>query len=65
MGDPKEEGWTFISFPRALNVWGNGAAGYRILSEQPNKFRYLMFISEASGHGPVYFREVDVFEKEL
>ena len=63
-GDPKEEGWTFITFPRALNVWGKGAAGYRILSEQPNKFRYLMFISEASGHGPVYFREVDVFEKE-
>ena len=63
-GDPKEEGWTFITFPRALNVWGKGAAGYRILSEQPNKFRYLLFISEASGHGPIYFREVDVFEKE-
>nr|MBC8181090.1 hypothetical protein [candidate division KSB1 bacterium] len=62
--DPKEEDWTFITFPRALNVWGKGAAGYRILSKQPNRFRYLMFISEKSGHGPVYFREVDVFEKE-
>jgi len=63
-GDPKEEGWTFITFPRTLNVWGKGAAGYRILSDQPNRFRYLMFISEDSGHGPVYFREVDIFEKE-
>jgi len=63
-GDPKEEGWSFITFARPLNVWGKGVAGYRILSDQPNRFRYLMFISEASGHGPVYFREVDVFEKE-
>ncbi|MFH1160243.1 MAG: glycoside hydrolase family 38 C-terminal domain-containing protein [bacterium] len=64
LNDPKAGGWSLITFAKPLDLWGGGKAVYRILCEQPNKFRYLMFISEGSGHGPVFFREVDVFERQ-
>jgi hypothetical protein len=31
---------------------------------KPKQYRYLLWVSEDSQHGPFYFREVDVFEKQ-
>jgi alpha-mannosidase len=63
-GDPKAAGWTYIAEFEPLELWGNGKAVYRVNSIKPNRFRYLMWISEDSGYGPYYFREVDLFEKQ-
>jgi len=62
--DPRSAGWKFIAFAAPMDLWGGGKAVYRLLFEHPNRFRYLLFISEGSGHGPAFFREVDVFEKQ-
>jgi len=64
LSDPKSTGWQLIAFARPMELWSGGKAVYRIFLKQPDNYRYLMFISEDSGHGPVFFREVDVFEKQ-
>jgi alpha-mannosidase len=63
-GDPNNAGWSFIAEAEPLEIWGDAKALYRIISLTTNRFRYLMWISEDSGYGPYYFREVDVFEKQ-
>ncbi|NQV01617.1 MAG: alpha-mannosidase, partial [Bacteroidia bacterium] len=63
-GNPAKSNWSFITFIKPIDLWGGGKAMWKIIFEQPNTFRYLLFISEESGHGPVFFREVDVFEKQ-
>lgn len=61
---PSEAGWSFIALARPIDLWGGGKAVYQFLMDSPVRFRYLMFVSESGGHGPVFFREVDVFEKQ-
>ncbi|MEI6434777.1 MAG: glycoside hydrolase family 38 C-terminal domain-containing protein [Bacteroidota bacterium] len=65
-GNPAAAGWKFIAFVQPEDIWGNDKALYKVVTEKNQKlqFRYLMFISEDSPHGPYYFREVDVFEKQ-
>ena len=63
-GNPAKSDWTFVTFAKPIDLWGGGKAAYQILLNPPGNFRYLMFVSEGSGHGPVFFREVDVFEKQ-
>lgn len=65
-GDPKTAGWQFMVYVPALDVWGNNKAVYSVVTEKgkPLKYRYLMWLSEETPHGPFYFREVDVFEKQ-
>jgi alpha-mannosidase len=63
-GDPKATGWTQILAVPWVDVWGNSKALYTILPEKGKAWRYLMWVSENSGHGPFYFREIDVFERQ-
>lgn len=63
-GNPASSGWTFMAEFEPVEIWGNARAGYRVTSTKVNRFRYLMWVSEDSGYGPCYFREVDVFEKQ-
>ena len=63
-GDPAAAGWTYIMSVPPADVWGNSKALYNILPNKGQSWRYLMWISEDSGHGPYYFREVDVFERQ-
>ena len=63
-GDPKASGWTFMTSVPPCDVWGNSKALYTILPNKGKTWRYLMWVSEDSGHGPYYFREIDVFEKQ-
>ena len=63
-GNPSTAGWSLITFVKPMDLWGGGKAVWRILSEQPTTCRYLLFVSDSGGHGPVFFREVDVFEKQ-
>ncbi|MEI7980810.1 MAG: glycoside hydrolase family 38 C-terminal domain-containing protein [Bacteroidota bacterium] len=64
--DPKKAGWNFILLAGPGDMWGNAKALYAIrgFKDKSNRFRYLMWISEDSSHGPYYFREVDIFEKQ-
>jgi hypothetical protein len=64
-GDPKASGWTFLAFEKSLDMWYSGNVVYTVIPDKGKnaKFRYLMWVSEDSWHGPQYFREVDVFEK--
>lgn len=64
VGNPSDAGWSFIVMCKPIDLWGGGKAVCQILMDQPVNYRYLMFISESGGHGPVFFREVDVFEKQ-
>jgi len=63
-GDPKTSGWSFVAEVEPVDIWGNGVICYRVISTKPGNFRYLMWVSEESGYGTHYFREVDVFEKQ-
>ncbi|MCX6304452.1 MAG: alpha-mannosidase [Bacteroidetes bacterium] len=65
-GDPKAAGWSFIAFAPPEDIWGNSKALYTVLPlpEKSKQYRYLLWVSEDSPHGPFYFREVDVFEKQ-
>ncbi len=65
-GDPKAAGWNYIVTATPEDVWNNGKALYTVtpLPGKPVQCRYLMWVSEDSPHGPYYFREVDVFEKQ-
>ena len=63
-GDPKASGWTYMMSVPPCDVWGNSKALYTILPNKGKTWRYLMWVSEDSGHGPYYFREIDVFERQ-
>ncbi len=65
-GDPKAAGWSFILYAAPEDVWGNSKALYTItpLKDKLKQYRYLLWVSEDSPHGPYYFREVDLFEKQ-
>ena len=65
-GDPKAAGWKFMTLAQPEDTWGNNKAVYRIFPEKGLKIecRYILFVSEDSPHGPYYFRELDVFEKQ-
>lgn len=65
-GDPKASGWSFIAYAPPEDIWGNLKALYTIipLAEKSKQYRYLLFVSEGTSHGPYYFREIDVFEKQ-
>jgi len=63
-GDPKATGWTYMTSIPPCDVWGNSKALYTVLPNKGNAWRYLMWVSEDSGHGPYYFREIDVFERQ-
>jgi hypothetical protein len=64
-GDPKASGWTYLAFATPLDIWYSGNVVYTVIPDKAKqaRYRYLMWISEDSWHGPQYFREVDVFEK--
>ncbi len=64
--DPKSGGWSFIALTPPEDIWGNSKALYTIIPmpEKSKQYRYLLWVSEDSPHGPFYFREVDVFEKQ-
>ena len=65
-GDPKAGGWTYIARSSPPDIDDNAKIVYTIIpnKETPLSCRYLLWISEESGHGPYYFREIDVFEKQ-
>jgi len=63
-GNPASQSWNFITFAEPLDLWNGGVSLHRITSETRNQYRYLLIISENAGHGPVWFREIDVFEKQ-
>ena len=65
-GDPKKAGWNFVALATPEDIWGNSKALYTITPLPGKNFRYhyLVWISEDSPHGPFYFREVDVFDKQ-
>jgi alpha-mannosidase len=65
-GDPANAGWNFIALSPPEDIWGNSKALYTIvpLPGKSKQYRYLLWVSEDSPHGPFYFREIDVFEKQ-
>ncbi len=65
-GDPKAAGWTYLLTIPKPDIWGNGQAVYSILPimEKNKPYRYFLWVSEDSPHGPQYFREIDIFEKQ-
>jgi alpha-mannosidase len=65
-GDPKPAEWQYVVSAPPADIWGNSKIVYTIIPEKdkPLNGRYLMWVSEESSHGPYYFREIDVFEKE-
>jgi len=65
-GDPAMNGWSFMAMVPPEDIWGNSKALYTIIPMpgKSNQYRYLLWISEDTPHGPFYFREVDVFEKQ-
>ncbi len=66
VGDPATSGWNFIAIAPPEDIWGDSKAVYTIipLPEKSKQYRYLLWVSENTAHGPYYFREVDVFEKQ-
>ena len=65
-GDPTAAGWSYIITAAPEDIWDNSKALYTItpLPGKSKQYRYLLWVSEDSPHGPYYFREVDVFEKQ-
>ncbi len=63
-GDPKAAGWTYMMSIPPCDVWGNSKALYSIYPNKGRSWRYLMWVTEDCAHGPYYFREIDVFEKQ-
>lgn len=64
-GDPKVNGWKYLAIVTPVDIWGNSKVVYSITADTKKTLncKYIMFVSEASGHGPYYFREIDVFER--
>jgi hypothetical protein len=65
-GDPKPGEWQYVASATPVDMWGNSKVVYTItpMEDKPLTGRYLMWVSEESSHGPYYFREVDVFERQ-
>jgi alpha-mannosidase len=65
-GDPGATGWSYLSYVPPQDTWGSSKILFTIKPIKGNQkqLRYLLFVSENSMHGPFYFREVDVFEKQ-
>jgi hypothetical protein len=65
-GDPKPGEWKYAVSVSPVDIWGNSKVVYTIkpLKGKPLTGRYLMWVTEESSHGPYYFREVDVFERQ-
>ncbi len=65
-GDPLKAGWKFVALAPPEDIWGDSKALYTVvpLPGQHATCRYLLWVSEDTPHGPFYFREVDVFEKQ-
>ncbi len=65
-GNPGAAGWSFITFAPPEDIWGSSKALYTIipLPGKSKQYRYLLWVSDDSPHGPYYFREADVFEKQ-
>lgn len=65
-GNPGSKGWTCLAVSEPAEIWGDAKAVYTIIPNQgkSKNFRYLMWVSEDSGLGPYFFREIDVFEKQ-
>ena len=65
-GDPATAGWEFIAWAGPIDIWGYSIGLYTLknFTGKTKNVRYLLWISEDSPHGPYYFREVDVFEKQ-
>jgi alpha-mannosidase len=65
-GDPSTAGWSFIALAIPEDIWGDSKALYTVIpfSEKTKQYRYLLLVSEDSPHGPFYFREADIFEKQ-
>ncbi len=64
-GDPRSGGWKYLMMAGPPDIWGNSKAVYSIVPDRkkPLNCRYLMLVSEGSGHGPYSFREIDIFER--
>jgi len=65
-GDPQTKGWIYLTSTGPAEIWGNSKAVYTItpVTGKSRYYRYLMWVSEDSGIGPYFFREIDVFEKQ-
>ncbi len=65
-GDPAAAGWNFLLLVKPADILDNARGVYSIrnFDKQFKRLRYLLWISEDSFHGPYYFREIDVFEKQ-
>jgi alpha-mannosidase len=65
-GDPRANGWNFLVRSSTPCTDENTKVVYTLIPKKDETLncRYLLCISEESGHGPYYFREVDVFEKQ-
>ena len=61
-GDPASEGWSYLGYIAPIDIWGNSNALYTIRfdPEKRTSCRYLMIVSDQFGHGPFYFREIDL-----
>ncbi|HTX88370.1 MAG TPA: glycoside hydrolase family 38 C-terminal domain-containing protein [Bacteroidales bacterium] len=64
-GDPKAAGWKYMVSATPLDVWGSGKVVYSMVPDKakPQQYRWMMWVTESTDHGPYYFREVDVFER--
>lgn len=65
-GNPSRGGWKLIACVPPRDIWGNRRVLYTVTPTPGSQasVRYLLWVSEDSAHGPFYFREVDVFEKQ-
>lgn len=65
-GDPAVAGWSCLARSVPPEVTDNGKILYTVIPDAKNPLtcRYLLWVSEESWHGPCYFREIDVFEKQ-
>lgn len=65
-GDPASSGWQFLMFSPREDIWGNGKSLHTLkpVAGNDKPIRYLMWISEDTPHGPYYFREADIFERQ-
>ncbi|MDP4281913.1 MAG: hypothetical protein Q8867_07145, partial [Bacteroidota bacterium] len=64
-GDPKSQGWQYLTYVPQVNILGNTKYVFSVdlSSGKVSPYKWLMWVSNETGHGPYIFREVDVFEK--
>lgn len=65
-GDPASAGWSYLGYIAPIDIWGNSNALYTIRfdPEKRKSCRHLMIVSDQFGHGPFYFREIDLFDHQ-